>query len=178
MGIRQLTSFEDAVLSTLRQTINRPAGNDGVVRAKMAVVGHSQNAINRAKRLLGLQDHGEWDFRYINEELDIQILFLDISKSDYCRKLLCVELTSAVILESQANTGEITKNCAQRVGRFPSYRDKPDSVEDADWQPFAITEHMNGERNDRKVHNLRRRARKSNGKVRRSIRRRRQHRRS
>ncbi len=66
-------------------------------------------------------------------DIKAEIYFLALDRPDDVKKLLSLELTGAMINEARESPIEIVQTVCDRVGRYPSQRDRPAHIERDDW---------------------------------------------
>ena len=66
-------------------------------------------------------------------DIKAEIYFLALDRPEDVKKLLSLELTGAMINEARELPIEIIQTTCDRVGRYPSQRDRPETVDRDEW---------------------------------------------
>lgn len=70
-------------------------------------------------------------------DMELEVIFLALDKADDVKKLLSFEVTGIFFNEAREMDYEIISGATGRVGRYPSKKDKPDSVPDHKWPTWS-----------------------------------------
>ena len=129
----------------MRMSAQAP-GKDGVRRSRWAIIRNTYPELETTtiKTWLDWFPEGEENFGKMNRrvpichhfkynDIEAEVYFIAMDRPDHVKKLLSLELTGIWYNEAREVPIEVIMAGIDRVGRYPSQRDRPDSLTSDQW---------------------------------------------